>query len=269
LAWSGLADSYLLLSNYSRARSTETLPKARSSAEKAVALDPQLAEAHTSLAMVLRHQWQFEESEEEFRKAIELNPKYANAHQWYSLLLSELGKHEEAINEAKIAHSLEPLYLITNFRLGLAYKSARRDREAIEQAKRTVEIFPDSPLALVIFSGWLADEGKFSEAISHCKKAIQLDENPQCLGHIYARQGKKQEVEKLFKAKPVTSDWREFVRADTYSLLNEKDKAFEILEKLYEEKSPFLSDLKSNRNFDNLRNDPRYKEMVKRIGFPE
>jgi len=272
LAWTGLADSYIVSPAYSKTPPKEAFPKARSAAEKAIALDPDLAEAHTSLAMVmLRYYRDFAGAEKEFQTAIRLNPKYATAHHWYCIFLTESGKHGEAIREGKIAQELEPLSLIININLGRRFYFARRYDEATQQHKKTVETFPDHPFANFGLAKSLAQQGKFTEARSACNKIIEKGSSafPSCLGYVYAKSGKKSEAYRILAEDLKANEIHEYNRALIYAMLDEKDKAFVVLEQLSQNKHNWVMRLTTDPSFDNLRDDPRYKEMVKRIGFPE
>jgi tetratricopeptide (TPR) repeat protein len=142
LAYAGLADSYSLLPGYGAASPADSFPQARAAAKKALEFDDTLAEAHTSLANVLSHDFDFEQSVKEFERAIELNPNYATARHWYGEILGPMGRFDEAIAESKRAQELDPLSLIINADLGLVYMWARQYDKAIEQLRRTIEMDP-------------------------------------------------------------------------------------------------------------------------------
>jgi len=269
LAWSSLSEFYAL-------RSKEATPirirKARSAAEKAIALDPDLAEAHVSLALVMYiFDWDFAGAEKESQTAIRLNSKYATAHHWYGIFLTESGKHDEAIREAKIAVELEPLSRIINISLSIRLLFARRYEEATQQHKKTVETFPEYARGHYWLAISLAQQGKFTEAISECNKAKELGDRSyrSCLGYVYAKSGKKREAYRILAEGLKANEINEYGRALIYAMLDEKDKAFGLLEKAIQKKTRLVLRLRTEAGFDNLRDDPRYKEMVKRIGLPE
>jgi len=271
LAWSGLADTYLLLPEYTETPTLEALPKAKSMAEKAIELDPELAEARTSLASILNDLRDFSGADREFQTAIRLNPKYATAHQWYSYLLSMLGKHNEAISEAKIAQRLDPPSKVININLGERLFIARRFDEAIQQYQRTVEMFPEYARGHGWLAASLAHLGKYTEAISECNKAIELGDRSDrlYLAYVYAKSGKKSEAYKILDENIQDTEYDVYVKAIIYALLNDKDRAFQVVEKLNQDKFSYVLFIKTEPGFDNLRNDPRYKELLRKMGLPE
>lgn len=139
-AYSGLADCNSGLAWHGFKSPAEVLPKAYAAAQKAIEIDPQSAEAHASLALVLAHQWDWARAEVEFKRSLELNPRYANAHHWYGDYLSIQGRHAEALREAKQAQELDPLNLMIGTWLGLRYYLARRNDPAIKQTWSTVDL---------------------------------------------------------------------------------------------------------------------------------
>jgi len=273
LAWSGLADSYIVLpSNQTNTAPKEAYPKARPAAEKAIALDPDLAEAHTSLAQIMHeYDWDFTGAEKELQTAIRLNPKSATAHQWYGEFLSNMGRHDDAIREGKIAAELEPLSLIINSGLVVRFFFARRYDEAKVQIQRNAETFPDyASFRLAVI---LNRQGKFKEALAACNKRKELGHGDyiNCFGYVYATSGKKREAYRVRDHRTNHGGFanNDYVWAVMHAMLDEKDKAFPHLEKVIQMRGGGILRLTTEAGFDNLRDDPRYKEMVKRIGLPE
>src|SRR5436853_89512 len=146
MAQSGLADSYAALATFGAGPPRELMPQAKAAAMKALALDDNLAEAHTSLAqIIMNYDWDFNGAEREFKRAIELNPNYATAHQWHAENLSSLERHDEALAEIRRALELDPLSLIINRVYGDMLLNARRYDEAIAQYRKTIEMDPNFP----------------------------------------------------------------------------------------------------------------------------
>jgi eukaryotic-like serine/threonine-protein kinase len=201
LAHASLAESYILLGEFSLLPAREAYAKAREAATKALELDDTLAEAHNALATVKAdYDWDWPGAEREFRRAIELNPSYATAHQWYGELLAELGRHEEALAEIKRAQQLDPVSLIINGVSGRILMSAGRDDLAIEQLQKTLEIDPNFTHTHWFLGMAYLRKGAFAEAIAEFRRAITLSPLTQYkggLGHAYARVGKSAEARKL------------------------------------------------------------------------
>jgi TolB-like protein/Tfp pilus assembly protein PilF len=275
LAYAGLADAYGLSPFYSTDAPQEAFPKAKAVAKKALELDETLAEAHTSLAPVLSiYDWNFPESNREFQRAIELNPNYATAHHWYGgINLAALGRFDEAIAEMKRAQELDPLSSIINADLGETYFEARQYDRSIEQLRKTVEM--DQSFYYAHYHLGMAYEmkGSFSEAIAEYYKARQLNDDPRVLaflGHAFAVSGKRDDALKTLDQLKEISRQR-YVQAYNFAIvyagLGEKDKAFQWLERSYQEHAPRMMRLKVDPFLDNLRSDPRFDDLVRRIGL--
>ena len=276
LAFAGLADSYDLVAFYDILPPKEILPKARYAAIRALELDPTIAEAQASLADV-RYQfdWDFPAAEQGFRKAISLNPNYAQAHQWYSDFLSVSKRFGESFEEIALARRLDPLNIIIDTDVGLAsYWAGQYDR-AISQLRQTVEL--NASFFLTHFYLGLAQAGKgfFDAAITEAQTARSLepgDPNPIMLyGYACGRAGRRPGALQALEDLRAMSQRRyvsAFLVAGVYVGLGEKDKAFELLEKAYEERSGRLIYLGVLPAFDPLRSDPRFQNLVKRMRLP-
>ncbi len=278
LAHAGLADCYIVLGEFGLLPGREAYAKARGAAAKALALDDTLAEPHNALAILKGdYDWDWPGAEREFRRAIELNPGYSTAHQWYAELLSELGRHEEALAEIKRAQQLDPLSLIINAASGKILLYAGRDDLAIEQLRKTLEIDPNFAHAHHFLGYVYVRKGAFTEAIAEFQRAISLSPNltqyKAGLGHAYARAGKSAEARKLLselkeESKRRYVSWSDF--AAIYAGLGEKDQAFACLEKAYEQRDTKLVTRGSlNPLLDPLRSDPRFADLLRRIGLPQ
>ena len=277
LAFVGLADCYDVPANPLPPR--EKMPKAKAAAMRALQLDELLAEAHTSLARVLAvYDWDWAGAEKEFKRAIELNPRYAVAHQWYGGYFEATGRHDESIAERKKAQELDPLSLIMNFELGTAFYFARSYELAIEQFQKTLELDPSFPPAYIFLPAVYEQNGMYDQAIAGFQKAITLRGGTSLgsslpmsgLGHVYAVSGKKGEAQAVLDELKQLSR-HEFVPADDIALiyagLGEKDQAFLWLEKAYEEHAFRLSWLKVEPRWDSLRPDPRFADLMRRVGL--
>ena len=274
LAYTGLADSYSILSPYGIAPPKDTFPKAKAAAIKALELDSNLAEAHNSLAYVkYQFDWDWSGAESEFQRAIELNPNYATAHQWYAIHLAGMGRMNEAIREITRAQELDPLALIANVNAGWIFYHSRQYDRAIEEMRKSLDMDPNFARGHWAISEPLEQQQKYQEAIAELEKARQLDETPTMLallGHIYALTGKRNEAQKIIgelreQSKQIYVD--PYFLAQIHTALGDRDKAFQNLERAYEGHSSWLVWLKVEPKFDSLRSDPRFANLVHRIGL--
>jgi eukaryotic-like serine/threonine-protein kinase len=277
LAYAGLADCYLIPANPLPPR--EKMVKAKAAAMRALELDETLAEAHTSLARVLaRYEWDWPGAEKEFKRAIDLNPRYATAHQWYGGYLEAMGRLNEALAERNLALELDPLSLVINFEVGLGLYFARSYDQAIEQFHKTLELDPNFVPPQGFLLAAYEQQGRYDEAIAESKIAISQkgSEWPMAmaaLGHVYALSGKKAEAQDVINQLEQLSA-QEYVPAYSIALvyagLGEKDQAFTWLEKAYEERGFAITQgFKRDPRWDSLRSDPRYANLLRRIGLPQ
>jgi tetratricopeptide (TPR) repeat protein len=276
LAYVGLADCYHVPANPLPPR--EKMPLAKAATMKALQLDDTLAEAHTSLARVLyAYDWDWPAAEKEFKRAIELNPRYAPAHQWYGGYLSATDRFREADAEKKRALELEPLSLVINFDVGLASYYSRNYDQAIDQFQKTLELDANFPPPHIYLAAAYEQKGMLEEAITAFQRAITVTQDPfkaramAGLAHVYAVSGTKIEARKILAELQTLSEHSYIPATDTamvYTGLGDKDKAFAQLEKAYEEHSFSLSNLKVEPRFDPLRSDPRFADLLRRIGAP-
>jgi TolB-like protein/DNA-binding winged helix-turn-helix (wHTH) protein/Tfp pilus assembly protein PilF len=275
-AYSGLADSYALAGDwqYDVMTTKEALPKAKAAAMKALELDDSLSDAHTSLAFCLESfDWDWEAADREFQRAIELNPGYATAHHWYAWHLALLRKNQEAIAEMRKAQNLDPLSLIINADLAELLLIANFPDESIQQSRKTIEM--DSNFALAhnqLAQGYL-EKHMWAEAISEFQKAIQLSGgSATCVANLaraYAASGTNAKaVELLRDLKSRSAHDYPYAPelAVVYAAIGEKHEAMAWLEKGYDER--FNPSVLLRPGFDPLRSDPRFKDLVRRIGFP-
>jgi serine/threonine-protein kinase len=275
-AYTGIADYYNLLGYYDYLPPKEAFPKAKAAAEKALEMDETLAEAHNSLAMVKEsYDWDWEGAEREYRRAIELNPNYATAHQWYAGYLGAMGKHDESITENKQAQELDPLSPIIGADLGTNFISARQYDQAITEFQKVLEMDPDYIIAHLFLGMAYAGKEMYDEAIAEVKKAQSHSDDDGSLmkvllGVIYSLSGKKDEAKKVLNEMLELSK-HSYVSPWGISLiyvgLDQKDQAFEWLEKAYEERDHWMSSLKVLPILDSIRSDPRFIALLKKMGF--
>jgi TolB-like protein/DNA-binding winged helix-turn-helix (wHTH) protein/Flp pilus assembly protein TadD len=275
-AYSGLADTYALLGDWQYAVMTakEALPKAKAAAIRALAIDSTLGEAHNSLAFCLDgFDWDFDSAGKEFQRAIELNPGYATAHHWYAWHLSLLGRYDKAITEMKKAENVDPLSLIINSDLAELLLLAHSYDESIQQSRKTIEMDPNFSLAHNQLGQAYLQQHKNEDAVSELQKAVQLSGgSPTCITNLaraYVAAGKKREALELLddlkkRANPSYSYSAEI--AMIYASLGDKDQAMNWLEKGYEER--FNPGVLLRPGFDPLRSDPRFQDLLRRVGLP-
>ncbi len=276
LAYAGLADAWVLLPRYYAGSAQECYPKAKAAALQALALDDALAEAHAALALALfDYEWNLAESNREFQRALELSPHYATAHHWYgNSNLTTMGRFDEAIAALQRAHELEPLSLSINVDLGNAFFNARRYDQAIEQLKKTLEIEPNFyPAHIILGLAWMM-KNELAEARAAFQRAEQL--NPADLfrlalhGHLQAVSGERAEalqtIDRLQALSPPGAPLSACF-ALIYAGLDDKDQAFHWLERGYEDRILDMTRLKITPLLDNLHADPRFGDLVRRVGL--
>jgi serine/threonine-protein kinase len=276
LAYSGLADCYTTLGYLSSLAPEHCFPQAKEAAMRAVDLDSTLAEPHASLAYAkFYYDWDWEGAESEFRKAIALNPKYATAHHWYSVYLTAMEQHAEARAEIELAKALDPWSLIIATDMGFeSYYSGRYD-QAIKQLQSVLEVNEDFPLAHLWLGRTYQQQELYPKAIEEYEKAVAVLGNwapaKAAIGNAYGLWGMKaqaqdmlDELDELAKVEYVTP----YGTALVYAAIGEKDKAFAALRQACDESSHWLVWLKLDPRWGDLRTDPRFAELVRRIGLP-
>lgn len=273
LAYAGLADCYALLSEYSTNPPAETREKAKAAAMRALEIDDTLAEAHTSLAAVHEYDWNWAEAEREYRRAIEMNPNYATAHHWYGIFLGGMARYDEAMTQIKQAQELDPLSLIINTGAGRLLYNARRNDEAIAQLKKTLEMEPD--FAEARFQLALVYEAKrmYAEALQEFEQARRLFQDPTMIGwngRVYALMGNREEALRIAEELKQMSNARyvsPYMMAIIYTALGDKERAYEWLDRVYQERSYYVIWLKVDPVFDSLRAEPRFIDFMRKVGL--
>lgn len=275
-AYSGLADSYALAGDWQYALMTtkEALPKAKAAAMKAIELDNSLSEAHTSLAFCLEgFDWNWQQADQEFNQALQLNPGYATGHHWYAWHLALIGKSNESIAEMKKALDLDPLSLIINADLAELLLIENSPDESIHQSRKTIEMDPNFAMAHHQLGQAYLAKGLYPQASTEFQEAIRLSNgSPSSIANLiraYVAMGKTSEATALLDelkkrstlGRPYSSEL-----AIAYAALGDKDSAMAWLEKGYEER--FNPGVLLRPGFDPLRSDPRFKDLVRRVGMP-
>jgi Flp pilus assembly protein TadD len=276
LAYAGLADCYSLLELYAGSPASETLPKAKAFAERALQLDNSLAEAHTSLGYTYDGLWQWRKAESEFKRSIELNPSYPTAHQWYANLLLDEGRFDEAITESRRAQELDPISIVIGQNVAQTYLALGQLNAAIEQARKVIDLDPHYPRGHSQLGLAYLKQGSSSEAIAELLKAVELagrERRPLSdLGYGYAILGKRAEALAVLKELEAKFEKHEALGEDLAAVhggLGNKDQAFTWLEKDFQAHSGNLARIRWLAAFEPLRNDPRCADMLRRMGLPQ
>jgi serine/threonine protein kinase/Tfp pilus assembly protein PilF len=270
LAYVGLADTYIVHPSWGSPPPDAKL-KAEEAVAKALAIAENLAEAHTSLAWIkFYYHWDWEGAEKEFKRAIELKPNYATAHQWYAEFLNNMGRLDEAKQEIEKALELSPLSLIINTMVGFIDFYGRRYDKAILQYKKTMEMAPDFlGLYDYLFYAYLYS-GKYKELLDEAEEWLEKGIiNETRLNYLRMRcelrMGRKEALSQYFEQ--IKSDVNNYNKASMYFELGDIDQGFLFLEKAYEERYAAMRFIKVNPAFDNMRSDPRYKEILRKMNF--
>jgi DNA-binding winged helix-turn-helix (wHTH) protein/Tfp pilus assembly protein PilF len=276
LAYAGLANSYTLLTAYTVSSGTLYIPQARAAALRALQLDGNLAEAHTALALIVQnHDWDWKTSDKEFERAIALSPNYATAHQWYAEHLMWLGRFDEALRESQKAMQLDPLSLIIATDHGAILFYSRQYDRAIEQFRAVLQKDPNFPRARVIESAYV-EKGMFRQALAQAEVTRRVyGDGPAYwaeLVYVYGRAGQTdrartqlEKLEKWSRQEQVDPAFLSFV----HLAAGNKEEALADLEKAYSEHYNILTNLKVDPLYDPLRSDPRFQDLLRRVGLAD
>jgi tetratricopeptide (TPR) repeat protein len=274
-AYAGLADYYNVLPFYKRVAPRDVFPRAKVAAEQALALDDGLAEAHASLAYVKAYyDWDWAGAEREFRRALELNPSYGAAHHSYSRLLAAMGRVDEALAEIQRAEQVEPISMVLKANTAMILFFGRRYDDAIHRLEETLEL--DSTFGVAYWGLGLAYEqkGMYPRAIAALEKAASLSKRDpnvlSSLGHLYAVAHRLPEAGRLIDELGQQSR-QGYVSPYFFALIyvgrGEADRAVAALSRAAEERSTLLVYLRMDPRFAELRSDPRFRALVRRLGF--
>jgi serine/threonine protein kinase/tetratricopeptide (TPR) repeat protein len=274
LAYAGLADCYAVLEDYAGTPAAENGPKVIAFAERALQLDPALAEAHTSLAFAYHQLWQWEKAEAEHKRSLELDPNYATAHHWYSIYLRDVGRFDEALTEIKRAQELDPLSRIIGINVAELYLLQGNVNLAIEESKRVIDLDPNFPRAHDDLGLLYLKQGRYAEAMAAFQKAASLSPGDRQilrdLAYGYAVSGNRAEALTVLRTIQDNYEKHEALGMDisaVYAGLGENDQAFVWLEKDFQARSGRLGRIRWQTPFEPLRNDPRYSDLMQRMGL--
>ncbi|HEX4949850.1 MAG TPA: tetratricopeptide repeat protein [Blastocatellia bacterium] len=278
-AYAGLSDAWGLLWGYGFVPPAEAIPQARTAAQKALALDETLAEAHHALgAIAWNYDWDWAGAEREFRRAIALNPHYAPAHHYLGEFLTYLGRFDEGQAEFQRALEIDPTSLVIHTDAGLMLAITKQYDEGIAHYRKALELDPNFRKARRCLAWAYMNQGKFAESEAEIEKFRQLDDSPHhvdwlmLMGDLYTMSGRKEEARKLYVEVKRLAE-QGYVDAGLlmwiHLHLGETDEVFAGLEKAFAQRSTTLTSIKVNRSFDALRSDPRFQDLVRRMKFPQ
>jgi TolB-like protein/Tfp pilus assembly protein PilF len=273
--WSGLADSYMLMGNYGFLPVAEAAPKAKDAAKRALALDPDLADAHASLGLVLAsHDWDFPGAEREFRSALELNPSHAPARLWYGLLLLDLGRVSEARRQLQLGLDADPLSDGLQGQLASCDFQEGRYERALEAEKAAAEAAPERPNAQIALARIYLEMGRHAEGLAAAEKARELtQDHPSVMGlyaYALARAGRREEARGVLDRLVAESSQRRvrpFDLAIAAAGLGDRERALGWLEQVVEERHVGVRSLAGYPEFDSLRGEPRFQALLARVGL--
>ena len=276
LAYSGLGDAYRRLWFFGFLPPSEAVPQWRAATTKAIELDPGLAAAHVSMGSIKAlHDWDWQAAEEELKLGIELNPQSPLAYETYGYALISTGRPDAAIEAFQHALEMDPLSLPLNMNLGFIFSYADQYDRAIEQGRRVIELEPQFHGGYTVIGYALSGKEMYEEAQEYLKKSIALGGGAMALNVLTFTNGR---LDKLDDARAGLAKLLEIKKqryipayyiAALYSALDDTDKVFEWLEKAYDERNGFLTFINCEHAFKRFHSDPRYKNLLQRIGLPD
>jgi len=274
MAYAGIADSYVMLACRGMAPAKDTFRKAKVAARKALELDRELGEAHGSLAHVRLHDWDWEGLERDFQRAIELNPANGIVYYWYGEFLMTLGRQDEAIAVTEKAYRSDPLSPVLGSSLAMILYLARRFNEAVQVLERTLEISPDHFLPHLRMGFVCIQRREYEKAIAELQAAVRLSdqstETQAALAVAYSAAGEMRLAHEIIDVleKPSSSRYvLPYNIARIHAAAGNNEKALEWLEKAYDQASADLIELNSEPVFDGLRKEPRFVDLMRRVGW--
>lgn len=276
LAYAGLADCYALLPEYAGTPARESLPQAKAYAERAIAVDDQLGEPHATLGIVYVQMWQWAEAETQYKRALEISPNYATAYHWYSIFLKNQGRYDEAEKIIRRAGELDPLSPSIGVNISMIYQLQNDHEASIKNSLKVIELDPNYGRGYEYLGLSYLKIGRKDEAVTALEKAVELTNRQNVvlseLGYVYGAVGRRTEA--LAVAKELEDKFARKAAAGhevagVYSGLGEKEKAFEWLEEDFQNRDSRLNTFRWELQFEPLRDDPRFKDLLKRMGLPE
>jgi TolB-like protein/Tfp pilus assembly protein PilF len=272
-AHAGLAQAYALMGSYNVMPPTESMPKARAAARRALQLDERLPEAHAALAVIAQnYDWDWVTADKEYQRAIQLNPSYATAHHWYAECLALQGRFDQAFPEIESARQLDPLSLSIGADYGAIFYFSRQYDRAIEQFRAVLEMEPNFPRARMVVWAYV-QKGQFGDALTSAEAWRTGDDSPwtwAIAAYVAGRSGDraraKLALEQLRRIEG-HSGFDSLSLAIAYIGMGDNDNALAWLEKAHQEHSGSLSALKVDPTYDPLRSDPRFEQLLRRIGL--
>ena len=273
-AYAGLADTFALMSTWYAGPQNELMPKARSAALRAIALDEGLAEAHASLALIREnYDYDWRGAEREFRRAIQLDPQYATAHQWYAEFLSWQGRFEDAYTESERARRLDPLSLIIASDYASILYNSRQYDKAAKQWGSVLELDPNFELARESMIPVYLQQGRYDDATEEVNRLAKRVQGPWTLAWevaVYSRAGRVEKARRALRKLELTpGSWP--IRTPTlllaYSGMSEKERVIDLLQRAYSDHSNAVVEIKVDPMYDSIRNDSRFQELMRRLNF--
>ncbi len=275
LAYAGLADCYVILANRGVVSGEEAYTKGLAVAQRALELDTTLAEPHAALALLREtHDFNWAGAEAEFKRAIELNPNYATGHQWYGLLLMDLGRLDEARQQIEIARGLDPLSLIIQVNVGELYYAMHQFDRAVEEFRKVSEMDPNFPRGRLALADVYLRKRMYQEAAAEAQKGLLLDNEPEAAAlyeGVADEASYRRAVSRritLLKEGAKSRYVSPMTIAELCVRLGDNEQAIAWLEKAYQEHASGLTDLKTDPLYDSVRSDPRFQDLLRRVGLP-
>jgi serine/threonine-protein kinase len=274
LAYSGLADTYIIQGQYSGIPTRITIPLTQKAARKALELDNSLAEAHNTLAFSYYEEWKYDDAEREFKQAISLNPRYATTYHWYSLMLERMGRADESATMVEKAHELDPFSPVITLVVGAMKQDRGQYEEALRYYTKSIELDPSFAVGFEWSGIANFHLKKYAEAQSQLEKAVELSgRSSECiasLGNFYGKRGMREKALKLLEENE--SHYRAgtgaaYNVASIYEGLGDKEKAFEWLDKDIRDQSTWNGFLMIDPVWEDVRTDPRFVALAKKVGF--
>jgi tetratricopeptide (TPR) repeat protein len=277
LAYAGLADTYNRMSFFNILPPREAMPQAKAAAATALRIDPDLAEAHISLGYAAyTFDWDWAASTRHFNRALALNREAVMNSSSYPFYLSVAGRHDEAVRVAQAAVESNPVAASVSHTLVVQLALAKRVDEAMDESRRTIEIDPNFAVAHDVLGALFAARGQYAEALAESRKAVALNPGSPMykagLGYLHARLGQREAARQIIRELTAVSGQR-YTPALAFAVvhvgLGQRDQAMEWLERAYAERFNRLAYLRREPIWDPLRADPRFQDLVRRIGLPE